>query len=536
MSQAFYRKYRSKNLSEVVGQEHITTVLEQALSQGKIAHAYLFTGPRGVGKTSIARILAHQINSLPYSEEQNHPDIIEIDAASNNSVEDIRDLRDRIEVAPFSAKYRVYIIDEVHMLSKSAFNALLKTLEEPPAHAVFILATTDAHKLPATIISRTQQFSFHLISKEKVVEHLAFIAKNEGVKISREALEILAEKGGGSFRDSISLLDQISGLGVNEEISAERVEQILGLAPKKAIFEIIEYFEKQDAGQILTSLENLKNSGTDLKIFVEQFLQEIKQLLPSKPHLVSLITPLTRAKNSHFLEAELIVALIAVPQDFVIAPAVVAPNSGDDSALKSELSAVQGELENLKNELSKIEKPERISKIEATTPAPKIEASKPKTETPAPEKTEKKPEEKPKETPSKIEEKPSETIKEAKTPDAPSETSKEEKITPTGEPQDFDWTAFIRKVKEKLPTTGGILGQSDKIIGNGVIKIYTGYKIKKNQLDKAQNRVILGEALAEIGAGAWEIETFAENKPFEDPTLAAVSEIMGGGIEVNPNE
>ena len=246
MSVAFYRKYRSKKLSEVVGQKHITDVLDLALKQEKIAHAYLFTGPRGVGKTSIARILAHEINNLPYSEESEHPDIIEIDAASNNSVEDIRDLREKIQTAPFSAKFRIYIIDEVHMLSKSAFNALLKTLEEPPKHTIFILATTDAHKLPATIISRTQQFVFHFIDKKDICEHLAFIAKNEGVKISPEALEIIAEKGGGSFRDSISLLDQISSVGRDEEISAEKIEQILGLAPKKQILELIESAQRSE--------------------------------------------------------------------------------------------------------------------------------------------------------------------------------------------------------------------------------------------------------------------------------------------------
>ena len=196
MSKALYRKYRSKKLSEVVGQKHITTVLENALKQGKIAHAYLFTGPRGVGKTSIARILAHEINNLPYSEEDNHPDIIEIDAASNNGVDDIRQLRDNVQVAPFSAKYRVYIIDEVHMLSKAAFNALLKTLEEPPEHAVFILATTDAHKLPATIISRTQRFVFRFISKEDakwqgLLEIANSTAKSTAVKKAKSLAKIL---------------------------------------------------------------------------------------------------------------------------------------------------------------------------------------------------------------------------------------------------------------------------------------------------------------------------------------------------------
>ncbi|MGE5298776.1 MAG: AAA family ATPase, partial [Acidobacteriota bacterium] len=154
MGKALYRKYRSRSLDEIVGQEHITALLKRAIASGNVAHAYLLTGPRGVGKTSIARILAHEINELPYSEDATHLDIIEIDAASNNSVEDIRDLREKVMVAPSIAKKKIYIIDEVHMLSKSAFNALLKTLEEPPEHVVFILATTDVEKLPATIISR----------------------------------------------------------------------------------------------------------------------------------------------------------------------------------------------------------------------------------------------------------------------------------------------------------------------------------------------------------------------------------------------
>lgn len=164
MGQALYRKYRSKSLSEIVGQQHIISTLQNALKQGRISHAYLFTGPHGVGKTSIARILAHEVNQLPYSEDTPHIDIIEIDAASNRRIDEIRDLRDKVHIAPTSAKYKVYIIDEVHMLTKEAFNALLKTLEEPPAHVIFILATTEAHKLPETIISRTQQFNFRPIS------------------------------------------------------------------------------------------------------------------------------------------------------------------------------------------------------------------------------------------------------------------------------------------------------------------------------------------------------------------------------------
>jgi DNA polymerase III subunit gamma/tau len=203
MGQALYRKYRSKSFDEVVGQDHITTTLKNALKAGKISHAYLFTGPKGVGKTSVARILAYAVNELPYDEQATHLDIIEIDAASNRRIDEIRELRERVHTAPSSATYKVYIIDEVHMLTKEAFNALLKTLEEPPAHAIFILATTEAHKLPDTIISRTQRFSFKPIEDAEVVTHLQTIAAKEKIVIDQPALQLIAKHGAGSFRDSI---------------------------------------------------------------------------------------------------------------------------------------------------------------------------------------------------------------------------------------------------------------------------------------------------------------------------------------------
>src|SRR5476651_1179500 len=201
MGQALYRKQSPKSLSEVVGQEHITSTLEQAIKTGRISHAYLFTGPRGTGKTSVARIWAHEINGLPYTDDSAHMDIIEIDAASNRRIDEIRELRDKVFVAPTSAKFKVYIIDEVHMLTREAFNALLKTLEEPPAHAVFILATTDAHKLPDTIISRTQRYNFKPAEPKQVVDLLRYIAKQENIKVDDTALAMLAEHGAGSFRD-----------------------------------------------------------------------------------------------------------------------------------------------------------------------------------------------------------------------------------------------------------------------------------------------------------------------------------------------
>jgi len=259
MGQALYRKYRSKSLDEIVGQEHITTTLKNAIKSGKISHAYLFTGPRGVGKTSVARILAHQFNKFTYDGETSYLDIIEIDAASNRRIDEIRDLRDKVHIAPTIGTYKVYIIDEVHMLTKEAFNALLKTLEEPPAHAIFILATTEAHKLPETIISRTQRFNFKPISKQKVVDHLRTIAKTEKINIDDDALELIAEHGEGSFRDSISLLDQTSSNTNN--ISAEIVQKTLGIAPAKAINNLLNALNGTSASNLLTILSDMQTQG-----------------------------------------------------------------------------------------------------------------------------------------------------------------------------------------------------------------------------------------------------------------------------------
>ena len=198
---ALYRRYRPKSLSEVVGQEQITDVLANSLKNGKIGHAYLFIGPRGTGKTSVARILAHEINKFDYELEDDYLDIIEIDAASNRGIDDIRELRQRANIAPTKGKYKVYIIDEVHMLTKEAFNALLKTLEEPPEHVVFIMATTDAQKVPITITSRSQIYTFKLADPGVMFEHLKNICKKEKINIDDEALKIVVKRGGGSYRD-----------------------------------------------------------------------------------------------------------------------------------------------------------------------------------------------------------------------------------------------------------------------------------------------------------------------------------------------
>lgn len=279
MGKALYRKYRPSSLSEIIGQEHITLTLSNALKNGQISHAYLFTGPRGVGKTSVARVLAHEVNGFNYSDEQNYLDIIEIDAASNRRIDEIRQLRDKVNIAPSSGKYKVYIIDEVHMLTREAFNALLKTLEEPPEHVIFILATTEAHKVPETIISRTQQFNFRPISNSKIYAHLKSIAKEEKIKADDQALEIIAEYGQGSFRDSISLLDQAHSL--SPKITEADLESLLGMAPTKIINGIVASIEHGSTKELMAILLLVDEGGYNLTVVCKQLITELKNLLLS---------------------------------------------------------------------------------------------------------------------------------------------------------------------------------------------------------------------------------------------------------------
>ncbi|HEU5121827.1 MAG TPA: DNA polymerase III subunit gamma/tau, partial [Candidatus Saccharimonadales bacterium] len=309
MPRALYRKYRSKSLSEIVGQDHVTDILSRALSQGKIAHAYLLTGPRGVGKTSIARILAHEINQLTYAEDTNHLDIIEIDAASNNGVEDVRDLREKVQIAPVAAKKKIYIIDEVHMLSKAAFNALLKTLEEPPEHAVFILATTDVEKLPATIISRTQRFHFRSITPNDAMKHLRHIAAEENIAIDDDALELIARHGDGSFRDSISLLDQLSSLAADSTITKELAQQVLGLAPEEKVKDILKAHEAKDLALLITLLKESEESGVQASALAQQLMLYIRNHIVETPQFLPLLDKLLEVAKSSQPAVKLLTAL-----------------------------------------------------------------------------------------------------------------------------------------------------------------------------------------------------------------------------------
>ncbi len=333
-SASLYRKYRSRSLDEVVGQEHITALLARAIANGHISHAYLMTGPHGVGKTSIARILAHEINGLPYTDESTHLDIIEIDAASNNGVEDVRDLRERVHVAPTSAKRKVYIIDEVHMLSKPAFNALLKTLEEPPEHVVFILATTDADKLPATIISRVQRFNFRAIADAKIQTHLRMIADKETIAITDEALARIVQHGHGSFRDSITLLDQLRSVS-ESDITGADVDTALGAPGDQLLETLLTSSLAGDIAGLAAALDTLEAGGVSAAVTADSLIRALRARLHEEPRAIVLIDRLMEVTRSPYPYIKLLTVL-ASSSPAVAAPALAAAPAPKQSEPASE--------------------------------------------------------------------------------------------------------------------------------------------------------------------------------------------------------
>jgi len=295
-----YRKYRPSFFRDVTGQEFIVTTLANALALGRVAHAYLFYGPRGTGKTTIARIFAKGVNcldpkksaTLSYEacgtcdscndfQEGRAMDLIEIDAASNTGVDDIRELKEGIRFSPAKAKYKVFIIDEFHMLSKSAFNALLKTLEEPPEHAIFVLATTEIEKVPATVLSRVQRFDFRKLSVKEIEAKLAGIAKKEGIRATGEALHIIAENASGSLRDSESMFSQVISYA-GSEVTAEQVEDILGLVPVVLVSKFAGLLVEKNLKESLLFLRRLEGDGYHLHQFVKTLLEYVRQITLTK--------------------------------------------------------------------------------------------------------------------------------------------------------------------------------------------------------------------------------------------------------------
>ena len=288
MSQALYRKYRSRSFDEIVGQKGVVTALGNALESNKLSHAYLFTGPRGVGKTSIARIFAYAINDMAYTDDSLPVDIIEVDAASNRGIDEVRDLREKVRIAPVVGPYKIYIIDEVHMLTTHAFNALLKTLEEPPAHVIFILATTESYKLPETITSRTQRYNFTLATTDETTDHLKQIAQLESIDIDDEALRLIAISSGGSMRDALSLLDHAKHLGAH--ISAEDIRLYIGVPSQETVAKLLTAIQSGDSAQLLSELEIADASGVTAIALAQASIKEITSQLQQGRCMLPLTT------------------------------------------------------------------------------------------------------------------------------------------------------------------------------------------------------------------------------------------------------
>lgn len=332
MTKALYRKYRPLKLADVVGQDDTIRQLQTQLTNQKISHGYLFVGARGCGKTSVARIFAHEINHFDYQLEDNYVDIIEIDAAVFTMVENIRELRDKAMLAPTTGKYKVYIIDEIHMLSKNAFNALLKILEEPPEHIVFIFATTNPEKIPATILSRVQIFHFKLADKSIMQPFLENICQKEGINIEKDALSLLIEQGGGSFRDSLSILDQLSNLHADKStlITTEEVSSALGVPKQVLIQELLANYEQENVDQIRSLVEELINQGNKAEGIATSLIKAIVQNPTAKNlHLIEKLY----AVNGEFASAKLIVALIL--DHFKAAPITISAPSAPQIQAKN---------------------------------------------------------------------------------------------------------------------------------------------------------------------------------------------------------
>lgn len=479
MGQALYRTYRSKKLSEIVGQEHITAALDHALSQGTVSHAYLFTGPRGVGKTSIARILAHEINGLPYEEGQTHLDIIEIDAASNRRIDEIRDLREKVHIAPSGAKYKVYIIDEVHMLTKEAFNALLKTLEEPPAHAIFILATTEAHKLPETIISRTQRYTFKPVDLKKVTAHLRHIADHENIKITDDALTLIAAHGEGSFRDSISLLDQVRNS--KHEVTLQAVQAVLGIASGELITSTLKALHNHDSVTVAQTIKQMNEQGYEAAQIAKQLGSAVREaLINGRSHL------------DHKVAMHLLENLLQVP-------------ASPSPAIALEIALLDAALSGTPATTAQPAAEPKIMHEEVQTAVPPAiqiddkQAIKQTVKQAAAEVTEN-------------EKKQQTTASQQDTPAAPPATDADMLLT------DKAWDLILGALKQKYSTLYSIVKMAEPHFEPGKVVLELAFPFHQKRLKEVRNQQVLSEIITGVTGSEIQIETkVGEGKPAPPP-------------------
>ena len=542
MYQALYRKWRPRTFSDVCGQDTVTTALKNELQTNRLSHAYLFTGCRGTGKTTCAKILAKAVNCLnpqggdPCNEcaicrgidDGSILDVTEIDAASNNGVDSIRELRDEVAFTPVNGKYRVYIIDEVHMLSAGAFNALLKTLEEPPAHVIFVLATTEVHKLPATILSRCQRFDFNRIRPETIAARIGFVAAQEGLTVTEEAAMLLARLADGAMRDALSLLDQCAS--VAKEIDVNTVAAVTGMATQETLAQLTACVANQDAAGALALVDRLYQSAKDMERLcaewvgymrnlmvlhsmadpgelivaspkeIEQMRQDGQRLgLPTILHIIDVLQgTLDRLRGgvSRRIEMEMAVLRLCDPR------------------LDEGTAALLHRIEALENKLAN-------GVPVASAVAPQPAAVPPAEEVPPPPTA-------PPEPPAPAEE-PAEATEEA---EAPAPAAAEEQPFPR-------WQAVLEILLTSCPPLYGVLADSTAIRKEGKLLICTDNPLFKELLKDSGNQKLLTEAVQQGTGATYRLglrRTQAVKKQEIDPLTRLLDAGRAAGITVNEQE
>lgn len=547
MYRAFYRKYRPSTFTDVVGQKHITTTLENAVKSGKTSHAYLFTGSRGTGKTSCAKILSKAVNCL--NPQNGNPcneceickgidngailDIIEIDAASNNGVDNIRDLREEANFTPANAKYRVYIIDEVHMLSIGAFNALLKTLEEPPAHVIFILATTEVHKLPSTILSRCQRFDFKRIPPEDMAVRLKEVAEKENLKLADDGAMLIARIADGAMRDALSLLDRCSSC--EGEIDSAAVASSAGLAGREYIFELCDCILEKNSAKALEVIDKLYNDSCDMERLITELTSHFRNLMVSKAvknFEDMIICSQGEIEIIREQSAKTTLATIMSCIDILTASASTM-KQGANRRTSAELCIIRLCTPSLDSDINALLR--RISELESAIASGKVTV---KAQAPAPVKAEVKPEPKAEPTPAPVQQeapKVQETVKEEPKPE-PQPVKEEKTIVPenTGTVPFDIWPEVTEKLFAKDPSLIAMLTGSSAFIHQNKYLLIKGSPVLELYLKTGDYSRIIKEAVAEVTGKTYTLAVY-NNKQEEapkNPLSDLVAKAKSLGVEI----